>query len=128
MARTKFQNYDASFKIAMCEEYFLRKTQQPYLKALEFAKEKGIKKSTFYDWTKAYSDYMKTSGNDGLIITSNNDEVTVPKFIEISDRVESTVKAQASQGNNNITLKYKDALLEFDVNNLDKVMEIIRRW
>jgi len=121
----KYCLFDSSFKISMCEEFFQRKKEDPSLKMITFANEKGIKKTTFYDWIRTYLEYQ--NNNSGVITTTAIEDNAVPKFVEITDRsvIDEVI---TSNKDNNVTLKYKDTSLEFDINNLDKVMEIIRRW
>ena len=75
------------------------------------------------DWIYKY--------NNAFINDISNDDILnlipiKPTFIEISkdkiiDKIESSIP-------NTIKLNYKDVSLEFGTNELDKVMEILRRW
>ena len=76
-----------------------------------------------------YRKYQLNKENDGAILTSSTSEVTVPRFIEISERtIGDNDKAEPQSDTGKVVLKYKDIALEFDNSSLDKALEIIRRW
>ena len=122
-------NYDTAFKIEACEEYFNRLYGGEHITKTDFAKEKNIKYTTFLAWIEIYRKYQLNKENDGVIPTSSTSEVTVPRFIEISERtIGGDDKAEPPADTNKVVLKYKDIALEFDNSSLDRALEIIRRW
>ena len=123
-------NYDTAFKIEACEEYYNRIAAGEHISKSEYAKEKNIKYTTFLAWIEIYRKYQLNKENDGVILTSSTSEVTVPRFIEISERTigSGDDKAEPPADTNKVVLKYKDIALEFDNSSLDRALEIIRRW
>ena len=121
-------NYDASYKISTCEEYYSRIASGDKIKKSDFAKEKNLKYTTFLTWLDIYRDYQLNKGNDGAILTSSTPEVKVPRFIEISERTINADNNMPKSDTGKVVLKYKDIALEFDGSCLDKALEIIRRW
>jgi len=124
----KYCKYDISTKVAYVEEYLEILKDNPKYKISHFAQEKGLADSTFNDWLIKYQ-----KDKDKFIHGKNTDGVvdlvkTVkPTFIEISkDRLSNPIENKALFST--IKLNYKDVSIEFDSNQLDKVMEILRRW
>ena len=121
-------NYDIAYKINACEEYYNRIASDSTITKIAFAKEKDIKYTTFLTWLGIYNNQKLNKENDGAIHTSSTKEITVPKFIEISERTITNKSNTSQKDNGKVTLKYKDIALEFDDNSLEKALEIIKRW
>ena len=121
-------NYDIAYKINVCEEYYKRIASDSTITKIAFAKEKDIKYTTFLTWLDIYNNQKLNKENDGAIHTSSTKEITVPKFIEISERTIEDVDNKSKPDTGKVVLKYKDIALEFDGSCLDKALEIIRRW
>ena len=84
--------------------------------------------STFNNWVLKYKhnkhQFINGESADGSVIL--NSPVN-PSFIELSKDIlkeDKTVNTSSSS----IKLNYKDVSLEFGVNELERVMEIIKRW
>lgn len=123
----RYQKYDISTKVALIEEYLERNRNNPGYSMTQFSLEKGIADSTFNNWVLKYRhdkhQFINGESQDGSVIL--NSPLT-PTFIEISkDMIKSESKPMPSSS---IKLHYKDVSLEFGVNELERVMEIIRRW
>lgn len=122
----EYKKYDIASKVALVEEFLTRKQSGEKLTIVAYSEEKQIPKTTFADWVYKY----KNSKNAFINGTSNDDSVNLspvvkPTFIEISkDNINDKIEPSSST----IKLNYKDASLEFSANELDKVMEILRRW
>ena len=128
-SRKNIKNFDISYKMAICEEYLELIKQNDSLSKRDFAISKGIKPTTFYDWINTYSSYRDNESNDDEITTVNNELTPVPKFVQLSKNEEDvTYKADKDNNDNKIILRYKDVSLEFNDTNIDKALEIIRRW
>lgn len=127
---SKYQKYDITAKVSYVEEY-LEQCKTTKITKADFAFEKGLSDSTFNDWVVKYlKDKDRfingASVNDDISISS----YTKPTFIELSkDNIASKPLTTNNVSNNsNIKLSYKDVTIEFSDNQLDKVMEILRRW
>ena len=121
-------NYDASYKINTCEEYYSRIASGNNIKKSDFAKEKNLKYTTLLTWLDIYREYQLNKESDGAILTSSTPDVKVPRFIEISERTIEDIDNKPKPDTGKVVLKYKDIALEFDNSSLDKALEIIRRW
>ena len=122
----KYQKYDPSFKLALVEEYYEEYNKCRITKS-EFAHSKGISDSTFNDWCVKYirdKDRYFNTDTDIVEFNSKNDS----KFIKLSEDNIVSSSPVISAHECKITLKYKDVLLEFNSSDLNRVMEIIRRW
>lgn len=128
--RGKYQKYDIATKVSLVEEYLeLSKTSK--ITKTDFAHEKGISDSTFNDWVIKYQK-NKDRFIDGSI---SNDDVSIvsytkPSFIELTkDNVSSQIiNIDDNICTSSIKLSYKDVTLEFNNDQLEKVLGIIRRW
>lgn len=127
---SKYQKYDIATKVSLVEEYLeLSKTVK--ITKADFAYQKGISDSTFNDWVIKYQ-----KDKDRFITGSNsNDDVSIvsytkPSFIELTkDNVSSQIiNIDDNICTNSIKLSYKDVTLEFNNDQLEKVLGIIRRW
>lgn len=124
----KYKRYDILSKVAFVEEYLERVKTNPKLSISDYAFEKDLADSTFNDWLLKYKKdknrfiYGVSDGSVDLSPPS-----IAPTFIEISkDRIaEPTIINNPSS---TIKLNYKDVSLEFGINELERVLEIIRRW
>ena len=121
-------NYDASYKISTCEEYYSRIASGNNIKKSDFAKEKNLKYTTFLTWLDIYRDYQLNKESDGAILTSSTPDVKVPRFIEISERTIDDDNNIPKPETGKVLLKYKNITLEFDGGSLDRTLEIIGRW
>mgnify|MGYP004456317041 CR=1 FL=1 len=123
----KYQKYDIATKVTLVEEYLeLSKTSK--ITKTNFAYEKGISDSTFNDWVIKYQ-----KDKERFITGSNsNDDVSIvsytkPSFIELTkDNV--LPKVINDDNDKSIKLSYKDVTLEFNNDQLEMVLGIIRRW
>lgn len=127
-SRKNIKNFDISYKMAICEEYLELIKQNDSLSKRDFAISKGIKPTTFYDWINTYSSYKDNESNDEEITTVNNELTPVPKFVQLSKNEDDDTYKANKDNDNKIILRYKDVSLEFNDTNIDKALEIIRRW
>lgn len=127
-SRKNIKNFDISYKMAICEEYLELIKQNDSLSKRDFAISKGIKPTTFYDWINTYSSYKDNESNDEEITTTNSELTPVPKFVQLSKNKEDDTYKVNKDNDNKIILRYKDVSLEFNDTNIDKALEIIRRW
>ena len=127
---SKYRKYDIATKVTLVEEYLeLSKTSK--ITKANFAYQKGISDSTFNDWVIKYQ-----KDKDRFIGGSNsNDDVSIvsytkPSFIELTkDNVSSQIiNVDNNRSTNSIKLSYKDVTLEFNNDQLEMVLGIIRRW
>lgn len=127
---SKYRKYDIATKVTLVEEYLeLSKTSK--ITKADFAYQKGISDSTFNDWVIKYQ-----KDKDRFIGGSNsNDNVSIvsytkPSFIELTkDNVSSQIiNVDNNRSTNSIKLSYKDVTLEFNNDQLEMVLGIIRRW
>ena len=128
---SKYQKYDIATKVSLVEEYLeLSKTSK--ITKANFAHEKGISDSTFNDWVIKYQ-----KDKNRFISSSNNnsDDVSIvsytkPSFIELTkDNVSSQIiNIDDNICTSSIKLSYKDVTLEFNNDQLEMVLGIIRRW
>lgn len=126
----RYQKYDVSTKVALVEEYIERNKYDPGYSMAQFSLEKGIPDSTFNNWILKYKHdkyaFINGETNDGSIVLNS---ALSPTFIEISkDLVKEERKTLPPPSSSSIKLNYKDVSLEFSASELEKVMEIIRRW
>lgn len=120
----KYQRYDIATKVTLVEEYLeLPKTSK--ITKANFAYGKGISDSTFNDWVIKYQkekDRFITGSN------SNSDDISIvsytkPSFIELTkDNVSS--KIINTNNDKSIKLSYKDVTLEFNNDQLEKVLNL----
>lgn len=122
----EYKKYDIASKVTLVEEFLNRKKSGEKLTIVSYSQEKQIPKTTFADWLYKYKNsknaFIYGSSNDGAIDLT---PTIKPTFIEISkDKIVDKIEPSSST----IKLNYKDASLEFSANELNKVMEILRRW
>ena len=130
LLRKLYRKYDIATKVSLVEEYLeLSKTSK--ITKANFAYQKGISDSTFNDWVIKYQKDKErfiggSNSNDDVSIVS----YTKPSFIELTkDNVSSqNINIDDNRGTNSIKLSYKDVALEFNNNQLEMVLGIIRRW
>ena len=95
----------------------------------QFSLEKGIPDSTFNNWVLKYKhdkqSFINGESNDGSIVLNSS---LSPSFIEISKDLVKEERKTLPPSSSSIKLYYKDVSLEFSNSELEKVMEIIRRW
>ena len=128
--RDKYQKYDIATKVSLVEEYLeLSKTSK--ITKTDFAHEKGISDSTFNDWVIKY----QKDKNRFITGSNSNDDVSIvsytkPSFIELTkDNVSSQIiNIDDNICTSSIKLSYKDVTLEFNNDQLEMVLGIIRRW
>lgn len=128
---SKYQKYDIATKVSLVEEYLeLSKTVK--ITKADFAYGKGISDSTFNDWVIKYQKdknrFISGSNNNGDDISIVS--YTKPSFIELTkDNVSSQIiNIDDNICTNSIKLSYKDVTLEFNNDQLEMVLGIIRRW
>ena len=125
----RYQKYDVSTKVALVEEYIERNKNEPGYSMAQFSLEKGIPDSTFNNWVLKYKHdkyaFINGETNDGSIVLNS---ALSPTFIEISRDSIQKEERKTLLPSSSIKLNYKDISLEFSANELEKVMEIIRRW
>lgn len=127
---SKYRKYDIATKVTLVEEYLeLSKTSK--ITKADFAYQKGISDSTFNDWVIKYQKDKErfiggSNSNDDVSIVS----YTKPSFIELTkDNVSSQIiNVDNNRSTNSIKLSYKDVTLEFNNDQLEMVLGIIRRW
>ena len=127
---SKYRKYDIATKVTLVEEYLeLSKTSK--ITKADFAYQKGISDSTFNDWVIKYQKDKErfiggSNSNDNVSIVS----YTKPSFIELTkDNVSSQIiNVDNNRSTNSIKLSYKDVTLEFNNDQLEMVLGIIRRW
>lgn len=130
LLRKLYQKYDIAIKVSLVEEYLeLSKTSK--ITKADFAYQKGISDSTFNDWVIKYQKDKErfiggSNSNDDVSIVS----YTKPSFIELTkDNVSSQIiNVDNNRSTNSIKLSYKDVTLEFNNDQLEMVLGIIRRW
>lgn len=122
-----YGKYSDDFKVLLCEEYLQKVSTSVKVSKTKFAIENNVPLTTFLDWLSKYNKYKNSNANEVII---NNSE-TSNKFIEISQNslrpvnMEDPINKPLSS---KIKFKYKDITLEFDKDNLDIVLEAIKRW
>ena len=125
----RYQKYDVSTKVALVEEYIERNKNEPGYSMTQFSLEKGIPDSTFNNWVLKYKydkyTFINGETNDGSIVLNS---ALSPTFIEISKDSIQKEERKTLLPSSSIKLNYKDVSLEFSASELEKVMEIIRRW
>lgn len=125
----RYQKYDVSTKVALVEEYIERNKNEPGYSMAQFSLEKGIPDSTFNNWILKYKHdkytFINGETNDGSIVLNS---ALSPTFIEISRDSIQKEERKTLLPSSSIKLNYKDVSLEFSASELEKVMEIIRRW
>ena len=127
---SKYRKYDIATKVTLVEEYLeLSKTSK--ITKADFAYQKGISDSTFNDWVIKYQKDKErfiggSNSNDDVSIVS----YTKPSFRELTkDNVSSQIiNVDNNRSTNSIKLSYKDVTLEFNNDQLEMVLGIIRRW
>lgn len=127
---SKYQKYDIATKVTLVEEYLeLFKTVK--IAKTDFAYQKGISDSTFNDWVIKY----QKDKNRFITCSNSNDDISIvsytkPSFIELTkDNVSSQIiNIDDNRGASSIKLSYKDVTLEFNNDQLEMVLGIIRRW
>ena len=128
---SKYQKYDIATKVSLVEEH-LEISKAVKISKADFAYQKGISDSTFNDWVIKYQ-----KDKDRFISGSNNngDDISIvpytkPSFIELTkDNVSSQIiNVDDNRSANNIKLSYKGVTLEFNNDQLEMVLGIIRRW
>ena len=125
----RYQKYDVSTKVALVEEYIERNKNEPGYSMTQFSLEKGIPDSTFNNWVLKYKHdkytFINGETNDGSIVLNS---ALSPTFIEISKDSIQKEERKTLLPSSSIKLNYKDVSIEFSASELEKVMEIIRRW
>lgn len=125
---SKYRKYDIATKVSLVEEYLdISKTTK--ITKANFAYEKGISDSTFNDWVIKY-----LKDKDKFINGTSNDDDNVsivscvkPTFIELT-KDDTKINYNDNTSLNNIKLSYKDVTLEFNNDQLEMVLGIIKRW
>ena len=121
----EYKKYDVNFKINAVEEY-IRLAENNKITKAEYAHENGLADSTFNDWVLKYQRNKERyfNINENQLTLKNNE----PTFIEISDKRRIREIVDVVDKNADVKLKYKDITLEFKEDQLEKVLEIVRRW
>lgn len=127
----KYQKYDIATKVTLVGEYLeLSKTSK--ISKANFAYGKGISDSSSNDWVIKYQKdknrFISGSNNNGDDVSIVS--YTKPSFIELTkDNVSSQIiNVDNNICTNSIKLSYKDVTLEFNNDQLEMVLGIIRRW
>ena len=127
-----YKTYDALFKIECVEEFLKMKEADPdNIGYYSYSLSKGIEKSTFLRWVQKYKENKAHyyGIKDDNVISETDIDSYRPRFIELSPSVISEQSAgQKSTDSALMRLMYKDVSIEFKVNDLDKVMEALRKW
>ena len=122
----RYKKFDLACKISFVEDY-LERIKTNKISMSEYAKNKGIAETTFSDWVLRYKrdrSSFVNGKNTTEVIDMNTG--TLPTFIEITE--EKIVERKNNDCPKTIKLNYKDVSLEFGVDNLEMVLEMIRRW
>lgn len=124
----RYNKFDASYKLAMIDEYLNRSE----CSASQFAVDHGIGKSTFHKWLKIYRDNeineVKTSSskpNKFIQLSTTNTPMVNDATAFYSEPVSMNSNAV---NNNTMKLNYKGAILEFDSKNLHQIMNELKQW
>lgn len=121
-SRKNIKNYDIKYKMDICEEYLNLIKQNPSISKKQFAKDKGIKTTTFYDWINTYSSYQNNKDNSEEISTSNNDLTPIPKFVRLSNNEDDAFKIST---NKDVSLEFSDINIDmFMMSNLTTLVEL----
>ena len=127
MMRGKYKKYTAVDKENYVKEYLRLKSEFGITK-IKFASDNEIPLTSFKRWVKQYLDFMNESSDN----TTAAPENAIAPFIMISDDEEDhflTVPSQEkSADRKEIKLRYKDVVIEFQPEQLQEVMEILRLW
>lgn len=118
-----YNKYDVACKIAYVENYLKLCANGNHYSLRQYCLENNLPKTTFYDWLNKYKNEQFNKEDKPISLTSNK-----PTFIELTRDDSTPVVVNKFSTNNSIKLSYKDITLEFSDNELDKVMEIIKRW
>ena len=125
----KYQKYDINTKVSLIEEYLERNRNDSNYSMTQFSLEKGIPDSIFNNWVLKYKhnkhQFINGESNDGSVILNSP---LSPTFIEISKDMMKKESKTTQSSPSSIKLNYKDVSLEFGANELERVMEIIKRW
>ena len=120
-----YNKYDIASKVAFVENYLALCNEGKNISVKKYCLENNLPRTTFYDWLAKYkNNEFNNNGDDDVSITS----YTKPTFIELTKDKIAPVPINDISNFNGIKLSYKDLTLEFNDNQLDRVMEIIRRW
>ena len=130
----KYTNYDASFKLALIEEYLTLKNSED-ISIRQFSKSKGISHATFYNWLRIYNENTGNMEDEGQnICLSFNEEAVHSPFIRISEinkeenEISSLpVSCELHDRNKKLKLIIQDVSIEFDKEDLLFVLRSIRQ-
>lgn len=122
------KKYSAQYKIAMVEEYFKIKQEQPKLSIAEFATNNGLSDSTFNDWVVKY----KRQGQGFCNITNEIKKLDTVEIIDSTPVVLPMVRTIDDENTpmsiNKVRMKYNGAVIEFDESLLERVLTILKSW
>lgn len=118
-----YNKYDVACKIAYVENYLKLCANGNHYSLRQYCLENNLPKTTFYVWLNKYKNEQFNKEDKPISLTSNK-----PTFIELTRDDSAPAQVNNFSLNNSIKLSYKDITLEFSDNELDKVMEIIKRW
>jgi transposase-like protein len=119
----KYKKYDLRVKETYVEEY-LRLKDETGICQSRYALNHDIPISTFKHWVKQYREFINenpvvpVTQNTGSFIMISEEEKTIGELVDYDP----------AEKNREIRLRYKDAVLEFQISELREVMEILRSW
>lgn len=123
--RNKYKRFTPADKEAFVKEY-IRLSDTVGISRKKYAENHEIPITTFKRWVAQYKEFMSTSPS-----SSCNESERSGSFIMISaDSKPAAVPAvyEPASEKHEIRLRYKDAVLEFQSDQLREVMEILRLW
>ena len=123
--RNKYKKFTPADKETHVKEY-LRLSNTVGISKSRYAENHEIPITTFKRWVAQYKEFMSTNPSPGeeesersgsfIMISADNKSANVPAVYK---------PVATEQG---IRLRYKDAVLEFQRDQLREVMEILRLW
>ena len=121
--RSKYKKFSERDREAYAKE-FAELKKQTGISKYKYAIDHEIPVSTFKRWVKLYQEYMAE-------LVPATVEEQPGSFIMISDAEEKPMivtDIYSADQDKEIRLRYKDAILEFNREQLREVMEIMRLW
>jgi hypothetical protein len=123
--RNKYRKFTHADKEGHVKEY-IRLSDTVGISRKKYAENHEIPITTFKRWVAQYKEFMSTNPSFGeeesersgsfIMISADNKPANVPAVYE------------PTSGEQGIRLRYKDAVLEFQREQLREVMEILRLW
>lgn len=122
--RNKYKKFTPADKEEHVKEY-LRLSDTIGISQRKYAAKYEIPITTFKRWIRQYREFMSSQPLSVVVNSSSGSFIMISEEKQISGETSGCNIADASQG---IRLLYKDAILEFQPDQLQEVMEILRLW